>query len=56
MLKWVASYIANRLFILALVMLAMNAYFRTTCGAGISVVDQVQRALAGLDQISRVLR
>lgn len=55
MLKWFASYLINRLFILALIMLAMNTYFQSSCGAGGSLVEQVQRALAGLNEISRAL-
>jgi hypothetical protein len=55
MLKSVALYVANRLFIMALLTFAMNAYFRTSCGGGGSLIEQVQRALAGLSEISRAL-
>jgi hypothetical protein len=56
MLKSVAFYVINRLFILALLTFAMNAYFRTSCGPGGSLIEQIQRAVAGLNEISRALQ
>lgn len=55
MLKWTLVYIVNRLLIFALVAVAINAYFQTSCGGGFSLAGQVERALEGLNDISRAL-
>jgi hypothetical protein len=55
MLKWTLAYIVNRLLIFALVAMAINAYFQTSCGGGLSLAGQVERALQGLSEISRAL-
>jgi hypothetical protein len=55
MLKSIALFVMNRLFILVVIFFALNTYFRTSCGAGSSIFEEVQRAIAGLNEISRVL-
>ncbi len=39
-MRWAFSFLANRLFILAVIVLVMNNYFRTSCGMGESFVEQ----------------
>jgi hypothetical protein len=53
MLKWALVYIVNRVLIFALVAIAINAYFQTSCGGGFSLARQVEQALQGLNDISR---
>jgi hypothetical protein len=55
MLKWIITYVLNRLLILAVLMFGVSAYFRSTCGGGASILEQVQRVSDGLNAISRVL-
>ena len=56
MLKRAASYALNRLFILALVALALNTYARTSCRAGGSFVEPFEQALSGLREVARALQ
>jgi hypothetical protein len=55
MLKWALVYVVNRLLIFAVVAIANSAYFQTSCGGGISLAGQVERALEGLNEIARSL-
>ena len=55
MLKWTISTIVNRIFILALILLAMNSYLRTSCGTGMSLMEQVHQAAEALKRVSEVL-
>jgi hypothetical protein len=55
MLKWAASFTLNRLFALAVLWLAVNAYTRSSCQAGLSLTDLVEQARSGLKQISHAL-
>ena len=55
MLKWAASFTLNRLFTLALIWLAMNAYTRSSCQAGASIAAPFEQALSGLRQITHAL-
>ena len=54
MLKWAASFTLNRLFALALIWLAVNAYTRTSCQAG-SFTGPFEQAVFGLRQITHAL-
>lgn len=54
MLKWVASFTLNRLSVLALIWLAVNAYTRTSCQAG-GFAGPFEQVLSGLRQITQAL-
>ncbi|MFZ1963641.1 MAG: hypothetical protein WAU78_09295 [Roseiarcus sp.] len=54
MLKTAISFTINRLFIVAMIALVMNAYFQTHCGIGTSYVEQFNQWV-GIDELLRVL-
>lgn len=55
MLKWAASFTLNRLFALALIWIAINAYTKTSCQAGGPLAGPFEQALSGLRQITHAL-
>lgn len=55
MMKRVASFTLNRLFVLALVWFAVNAYARTSCQSGGVFSGPLDRVLSGLKQITDAL-
>ena len=56
MLKRVATFTLNRLFILLGVWLVLNAYARSSCGPGASIVERFEQTLPGLAAITRALQ
>jgi hypothetical protein len=54
MLRSVLSAAIDRLFIIAVIVVLANLYFRLSCGVEPSFVDQFNR-LSGFDQLYRAL-
>jgi len=50
-MRWAFSFALNRLFVLAVIVLVMNTYFRTSCGIGNSYVEQLDQWLGFSDLI-----
>ncbi len=53
-MRWAISFALNRLFVLAVIALVMNNYFRTSCGIGNSYVEQLNQWL-GFNDLIRAL-
>ncbi|MGO9358764.1 MAG: hypothetical protein ACLP1D_13980 [Xanthobacteraceae bacterium] len=52
MLKWVATTILNRLVFLTVLLFAINALTRTSCGAGDDPVSQIGKAISSIHQLA----
>jgi hypothetical protein len=55
MLKWAVSFTVNRVFILAVIVLAINAYSSSACQIGAHLNDWLS-SVTGLDKIARALK
>jgi hypothetical protein len=55
-MKAAATFILNRVFALALIWLALNAYTRSNCQLGGSFAGPFEKALSGLNQINQALK
>jgi hypothetical protein len=55
MLKWVATTLLNRLVFLTVLLFAVNALTRTSCGAGDDPVSQIGRAISSIRQLADTL-
>lgn len=53
-MRWAFSFAINRLFAIAVIVLVLNNYFRTSCGIGNSYVEQFNQ-WSGINDLFRAL-
>ncbi len=56
MLKWTASFVLNRLFVVAMIWFAITTYSRTSCDSKVSYVEDLKQAMSGLKEVARALQ
>jgi hypothetical protein len=54
MLKWSIKFVINRLIVLAVILVVLSFYLRTSCGR-ISFMGQLEQNLSSLKDIGRAL-
>jgi len=55
MLKYTVGLVLNRLLILGVIFLFLNAYTRDSCRGGESYVETIEHALHGWSELQRAL-
>lgn len=55
MLRWVATTLLNRLVLLTVLVFAVDALTRTSCGAVDDPVSRISRAVASIHQLADAL-
>jgi hypothetical protein len=57
MFKWAATFIFNRVIFLAVVILVLNTYARTTCSpGGDNLFSRLEQSLSSLKDVARALQ
>jgi hypothetical protein len=56
MFKWAATFIFNRLIFLAVVILVLNTYAKSTCTPGDNLFNRLEQSLASLKEVARALQ
>jgi len=56
MLKWAATTILNRLVFLTVLLFAVNALTRTSCGPGDDPVSQIGKAISSIHQLAEMFQ
>ncbi len=57
MFKWIATFLFNRLVFLAVVILVLNTYAKSTCSpGGGDLFSRLEQSLSSLKEVARALQ